>query len=88
MRQRVARVGTATAVTALCGYAVIYRRPAAGSQRLLGIRGVRGAFGLVTGVRQRLLPEKCARWGTGRLRAAAVPIHCRVSGWSASARWS
>lgn len=57
-RGSVARVGTATAVTALCGYAVIYlaaRDLAPGGFSVFGVFW--GAFGLVTGAANGLLQE-------------------------------
>lgn len=54
----VARVGTATAVTALCGYAVIYlaaRNLAPNGFSVFGVFW--GAFGLVTGAANGLLQE-------------------------------
>ncbi|BBX75887.1 hypothetical protein [Mycobacterium shinjukuense] len=57
-RGSVARVGTATAVTALCGYAVIYlaaRNLAPGGFSVFGVFW--GAFGLVTGAANGLLQE-------------------------------
>jgi len=57
-RSSVARVGTATAVTALCGYAVIYlaaRNLAPVGFSVFGVFW--GAFGLVTGAANGLLQE-------------------------------
>lgn len=57
-RGSMARVGTATAVTALCGYAVIYlaaRDLAPGGFSVFGVFW--GAFGLVTGAANGLLQE-------------------------------
>ena len=57
-RSSVARVGTATALTALCGYAVIYlaaRDLAPGGFSVFGVFW--GAFGLVTGAANGLLQE-------------------------------
>lgn len=57
-RGSVARVGTATAVTALCGYAVIYlgaRNLAPGGFSVFGVFW--GSFGLVTGAANGLLQE-------------------------------
>jgi O-antigen/teichoic acid export membrane protein len=57
-RGSVARVGTATAVTALCGYAVIYlaaRNLAPSGFSVFGVFW--GAFGLVTGATNGLLQE-------------------------------
>lgn len=57
-RSSVARVGTATAVTALCGYAVIYlaaRNLAPSGFSVFGVFW--GAFGLVTGAANGLLQE-------------------------------
>ena len=57
-RGSVARVGTATAVTAMCGYAVIYlaaRNLAPSGFSVFGVFW--GAFGLVTGAANGLLQE-------------------------------
>ncbi|MCV6965544.1 hypothetical protein BST27_20050 [Mycobacterium intermedium] len=57
-RGSVARVGTATAITALCGYAVIYlaaRNLAPNGFSVFGVFW--GAFGLVTGAANGLLQE-------------------------------
>lgn len=57
-RGSMARVGTATALTALCGYAVIYlaaRDLAPGGFSIFGVFW--GAFGLVTGAANGLLQE-------------------------------
>lgn len=57
-RGSVARVGTATAVTALCGYAVIYLAARDLAPSGFSIFGVFwGAFGLVTGAANGLLQE-------------------------------
>ncbi len=57
-RGSVARVGTATALTALCGYAVIYLAARDRAPRGFSIFGVFwGAFGLVTGAANGLLQE-------------------------------
>ncbi|ORV86100.1 hypothetical protein AWC11_17765 [Mycobacterium interjectum] len=57
-RGSVARVGTATALTALCGYAVIYLAARDLAPRGFSIFGVFwGAFGLVTGAANGLLQE-------------------------------
>jgi O-antigen/teichoic acid export membrane protein len=57
-RGSMARVGTATAVTALCGYAVIYLAARDLAPRGFSIFGVFwGAFGLVTGAANGLLQE-------------------------------
>ena len=57
-RGSVARVGTATALTALCGYAVIYLAARDLAPRGFSIVGVFwGAFGLVTGAANGLLQE-------------------------------
>jgi O-antigen/teichoic acid export membrane protein len=57
-RGSVARVGTATALTALCGYAVIYLAARDLAPRGFSIFGVFwGAFGLVTGAAFGLLQE-------------------------------
>jgi O-antigen/teichoic acid export membrane protein len=57
-RGSVARVGTATALTALCGYAVIYLAARDLAPRGFSVFGVFwGAFGLVTGAAFGLLQE-------------------------------
>ena len=57
-RASVVRVGTATALTALCGYAVIYLAARDLAPRGFSIFGVFwGAFGLVTGAANGLLQE-------------------------------
>jgi hypothetical protein len=57
-RGSVARVGTATAMTALCGYAVIYLAARDLAPRGFSVFGVFwGAFGLVTGAANGLLQE-------------------------------
>jgi O-antigen/teichoic acid export membrane protein len=66
-RGSVARVGTATAVTALCGYAVIYLAARDLAPRGFSVFGVFwGAFGLVTGAAFGLLQET-----TREVRAAS-----------------
>ena len=89
-RGSVARVGTATAVTALCGYAVIYlaaRDLAPGGFSVFGVFW--GAFGLVTGAANGLLQE-----ATREVRAmrymdvrpdrprGRAPIRCGSPAWS------
>src|SRR6201995_5585937 len=57
-RGSVARVGTATALTALCGYAVIYLAARDLAPSGFSVFGVFwGAFGLVTGAANGLLQE-------------------------------
>ncbi len=57
-RSSVARVGVATALTALCGYAVIYLAARALAPAGFSVFGVFwGAFGLVTGAANGLLQE-------------------------------
>lgn len=57
-RGSMARVGTATAVTALCGYAVIYLAARDLAPSGFSVFGVFwGAFGLVTGAANGLLQE-------------------------------
>ena len=57
-RGSVARVGTATALTALCGYAVIYLAARDLAPSGFSVFGVFwGAFGLVTGAAFGLLQE-------------------------------
>ncbi len=66
-RGSVVRVGTATAVTALCGYAVIYLAARDLAPRGFSVFGVFwGAFGLVTGAAFGLLQET-----TREVRAAS-----------------
>lgn len=77
-RGSMARVGTATAVTALCGYAVIYLAARDLAPSGFSIFGVFwGAFGLVTGAANGLLQET-----TREVRStpyvsdlAALPVH-------------
>ncbi len=79
-RQR-APVGTATAVTALCGYAVIYLAARNLAPNGFGIRGVPvGAFGLVIGAANVCCKETTQRGSLGYGRSFAdgrrVPIRC------------
>ena len=69
-----ARVGTATALTALCGYAVIYLAARDLAPRGFSVFGVFwGAFGLVTGAANGLLQET-----TREVRAASyIATSCR-----------
>ncbi|OBH55087.1 hypothetical protein [Mycobacterium sp. E2479] len=80
-RGSMARVGTATAVTALCGYAVIYlaaRDLAPGGFSVFGVFW--GAFGLVTGAANGLLQEttrevrSCSVGGPYVSDLAALPV--------------
>ena len=68
-----ARVGTATALTALCGYAVIYLAARDLAPSGFSVFGVFwGAFGLVTGAANGLLQET-----TREVRATRLPRRCR-----------
>ena len=84
-----ARVGAATAVTALCGYAVLYLAARDLEPAGFSVFAVFwGAFGLVTGAANGLLQEatrevRSARY-TEVVRARA-PIRCGWRRWSA---WS
>jgi O-antigen/teichoic acid export membrane protein len=73
-RGSMARVGTATAVTGLCGYAVIYlaaRDLDPGGFSVFGVFW--GAFGLVTGAAFGLLQETTREVRSSRHIAAALP---------------
>ncbi len=92
-RGSMARVGTATVVTALCGYAVVYLAARDLAPAGFSVFAVFwGAFGLVTGAANGLLQET-----TREVRSAGyvevlnvggpdVPIRCGSPGWSGSAR--
>jgi uncharacterized membrane protein YdfJ with MMPL/SSD domain len=73
-RGSVARVGIATAVTAVCGYAVLYLAARTLDPAGFSLFGVFwGAFGLVTGAANGLLQEatgRCDTAGTARRRPA------------------
>lgn len=57
-RSSVARIGAATAVSAICGYAVLYLAARELGPALFSVFGVFwGAFGLVTGAANGLLQE-------------------------------
>ena len=74
-RGSVARVATATALTALCGYAVIYlaaRDLAPGGFSVFGVFW--GAFGLVTGAAIGLLQETTREVRSTRHISAALPV--------------
>ena len=86
-----ARVGTATALTALCGYAVIYLAARDLAPSGFSVFGVFwGAFGLVTGAANGLLQETTREVRSARylpvLPRRPVPIRCGSPGWSASPR--
>ena len=69
-RGSMARVGTATVVTALCGYAVIYLAARDLAPAGFSVFGVFwGAFGLVTGAANGLLQETTREVRSARLRA-------------------
>ena len=84
-----ARVGTATAVTALCGYAVIYLAARDLAPSGFSIFGVFwGAFGLVTGAANGLLQEttrevRAMRYLDAAGRRQPGPIRCGSPRWSA-----
>ncbi|KKC02397.1 hypothetical protein, partial [Mycobacterium nebraskense] len=74
-RGSVARVATATALTALCGYAVIYlaaRDLAPGGFSVFGVFW--GAFGLATGAAFGLLQETTREVRSTRHVSAALPV--------------
>ena len=74
-RGSVARVATATALTALCGYAVIYlaaRDLAPGGFSIFGVFW--GAFGLATGAAFGLLQETTREVRSTRHVSAALPV--------------
>ena len=74
-RGSVARVATATALTALCGYAVIYlaaRDLAPGGFSVFGVFW--GAFGLVTGAANGLMQETTREIRSTRRVSAALPV--------------
>ncbi|OBG73144.1 hypothetical protein A5714_02055 [Mycobacterium sp. E2462] len=82
-RGSVARVGTATAVTALCGYAVIYLAARDLAPAGFSVFGVFwGAFGLVTGAANGLLQETTREIRSTRhlseVAALAVPDRPRT----------
>ena len=92
-RGSVARVGTATVLTALCGYAVLYLAARDLEPAGFSVFGVFwGAFGLVTGAANGLLQEttrevRSTRLRRGRRRARAR-IRCGWRRWSVwSRRW-
>ncbi|UXA06850.1 hypothetical protein KXD96_01345 [Mycobacterium sp. SMC-2] len=73
-RGSVARVGTATALTALCGYAVVYlaaRDLAPGGFSVFGVFW--GAFGLATGAAFGLMQETTREVRSTRHAASALP---------------
>ena len=92
-RGSVARVGTATAVTALCGYAVIYLAARDLAPRGFSVFGVFwGAFGLVTGAAIGLLQETTREVRSASYisdlgpRRCGAPTRCESPRWSASPR--
>ena len=76
-RGSVARVGTATVLTALCGYAVLYLAARDLEPAGFSVFGVFwGAFGLVTGAANGLLQEATREVRSTRLRRGGVgPAH-------------
>ena len=90
-RGSVARVGTATALTALCGYAVIYLAARDLAPSGFSVFGVFwGAFGLVTGAANGLLQETTREVRSTRYLeracpapATRAPIRCGSPRWSA-----
>ena len=91
-RSSVARVGIATAVTAVCGYAVVYLAARDLAPAGFSVFAVFwGAFGLVTGAANGLLQETTreVRAGGYESRAEgaagpAAPIRCGWRAWSGS----
>ena len=89
-----ARVGTATALTALCGYAVIYLAARDLAPSGFSVFGVFwGAFGLVTGAANGLLQEATREVRStgylGRVAGHGSVTHPSDAGrrrWSASPR--
>ena len=72
-RGSVARVGTATVLTALCGYAVLYLAARDLEPAGFSVFGVFwGAFGLVTGAANGLLQEATREVRSTRLRRGRV----------------
>lgn len=76
-RSSVARVGLATAITAVCGYAVLYLAARKLDPTGFAVFGVFwGAFGLVTGAANGLLQEATRRVRFDRtLRRRRGPVH-------------
>ena len=92
-RGSVARVGTATALTALCGYAVIYLAARDLAPSGFSVFGVFwGAFGLVTGAANGLLQETTREIRSTRYidvlpgRTPSYPSAAGRRAWSASPR--
>ena len=80
-RASMARVGTATVLTALCGYAVVYLAARDLAPAGFSVFAVFwGAFGLVTGAANGLLQETTrevrAAAATRKSCRAGAPIHC------------
>src|SRR5271169_1160346 len=88
-RSSVARVGTATAVTAVCGYAVVYLAARDLAPAGFSVFAVFwGAFGLVTGAANGLLQEttrEIPRPATRRCCQDGAPTRCGSRAWSGSA---
>ena len=77
-RGSVARVGVATAVTAVCGYAVLYLAARALDPAGFSVFGVFwGAFGLVTGAANGLLQEATREVRAVTARGAGDGPHTR-----------
>ena len=69
-----ARVGTATAITAVCGYAVLYLAARKLEPAGFAVFGVFwGAFGLVTGAANGLLQEATREVRAAGMRRGPVP---------------
>jgi O-antigen/teichoic acid export membrane protein len=80
-RAGVARVGAATAVTALCGYAVLYLAARDLAPAGFSVFGVFwGAFGLVTGAANGLLQEATREVRTALNPAIQPPVSVTVGG--------
>ncbi len=81
-RASMARVGTATVLTALCGYAVVYLAARDLAPAGFSVFAVFwGAFGLVTGSANGLLQETTREVAPRARKArkscrAGTPIHC------------
>ena len=92
-RGSVARVGIATVLTALCGYAVLYLAARDLEPAGFSVFGVFwGAFGLVTGAANGLLQEATREVrgapATSRIARARAHIRCGWRRWSVwSRRW-
>ena len=93
-RSSVARVGTATAVTAVCGYAVVYLAARDLAPAGFSVFAVFwGAFGLVTGAANGLLQETTREIRSAGyeevapdlLHRTSAPTRCGSRAWSGSA---